>query len=111
MTITLLPDLRPTYVNEVLFQTPVVAIGHFVGGAIALMAGAFQVNSRLRSLFLNTHRWLGRTYVTGVFIGAICGFILALDSQGGLITQVGFGMLAAFWFTSTLFAFLLYPRM
>jgi uncharacterized membrane protein len=77
----------------------------FMGGAIALVAGAFQLNSRLRTSFIGVHRWLGRLYVFSVVIGAVAGFVLALHSFGGAIAQAGFGLLAVCWIGSTLNAF------
>lgn len=96
--------LGPPFIYERLAQMPLVVIGHLGGSAIALVTGALQVNARLRNRYLNLHRWLGRTYVIAVAIGGTSGFILATRSQGGLVTHIGFGAMAASWLFTTALA-------
>ncbi len=105
VAISLFSGIRTSFVREIFLETPVSAVSHFSGGGIALIVGAFQLNSRLRNGFLKAHRWLGRLYLAGVLIGGIYAFVLALYSSGGLVAHVGFGMLAICWIGSTLSAF------
>ena len=78
---------------------------HIAGGVGALLAGPWQFSEKLRARALNLHRWLGRFYLLEVALGSIAGFAMALVSEEGLATHLGFGMLAALWFLSGLQAF------
>jgi uncharacterized membrane protein len=105
ITMLFAPEFRPLFVRTLFEERPVAAFVHFMGGAIALVAGAFQLNSRLRTRFIGAHRWLGRLYVLAVLIGGVAAFALALHSFGGLIAHLGFGLLAVCWLGSTLNAY------
>ena len=104
-TILLAPELRPPFVRTLVAERPIAAIAHFMGGALALVAGTFQLNSRLRMRFIGAHRWLGRLYVLAVVGGGVAGFALALHASGGLTARTGFGLLAVCWSGSTLKAY------
>ncbi len=99
------PSLRVPFVEDLFANLPVAVSVHLAGGVIALVLGAFQVNSRLRSRFLSIHRWSGRMYVFAVLVGGVAGFVLALDSFGGLVTHFGFGLMAICWVGTTLNAY------
>jgi uncharacterized membrane protein len=100
-----LPEFRPSLVRTLIAERPVAAIAHFAGSALALAIGTFQLNSWLRSRFGGGHRWLGRLYVAGVMAGGISGFVLAVQSSGGTITQAGFALLAVCWLGCTFMAY------
>lgn len=104
-TMLLAPEFRPPYVRTLFAERPFAAFGHFLGGAAALVAGAFQLNSRLRTRFIGAHRWVGRLYVLAVAIGGVAAFALALHAFGGLTARAGFGLLAACWMGSTFIAY------
>ena len=93
--------LRPPFLQQRFFIMPGPAALHLAASAIALVAGALQHNSRIRSRFLNFHRWLGRTYVLAVFLGGSAALALAKVSQAGLPTHIGFGLLAVLWLGTT----------
>lgn len=78
---------------------------HITGGVVAMLIGPLQFVSRLRNRYLNLHRWLGRTYLIAVLIGGIGGMAMATISLGGLVTHVGFGMLAGLWLLTAGFAY------
>lgn len=99
------PAFRPEFLQNLFNTVPLLVAAHLAGGIFAILAGALQVNSRLRARFLPAHRWLGRVYVVAVVIGGIAGFTLALNSDGDLVGHFGFGMLAVCWLYSTLNAF------
>jgi uncharacterized membrane protein len=99
------PGLRPSLVEALLTERPVAAYAHFVGGAVALVAGAFQLNTWLRNRFLGIHRWLGRLYMSAVIGGGIAALALAPHSFGGPVANLGFGLLGVFWIFSTLGAY------
>jgi hypothetical protein len=67
---------------------------HIAGGIGALLAGPWQFSEKLRARALNLHRWLGRFYLLEVALGSIAGFAMALVSEQGLPTHLGFGILA-----------------
>ena len=83
---------------------------HIAGGMAALLSGPWQFSAKLRARALNLHRWLGRTYLLSVALGSIAGFAMALVSQHGLPTHLGFGILAIFWFYTGLQAYLMVRR-
>jgi len=78
---------------------------HIAGGMGALLAGPWQFSEKLRTQALNLHRWLGRFYLLEVALGSIAGFAMALVSEEGLATHLGFGMLAVLWFLTGLQAY------
>ena len=99
------PELRPAHIQQLFVQQTITAFAHFLGGAIALISGALQVNAWFRTRFISTHRWLGRLYVMAVVIGGIAGFVLALQSFGGWVANLGFGLLGVCWLACTLNAY------
>ena len=78
---------------------------HIGGGVIALAVGPFQFSRLLRTRFLPLHRALGYVYLATVAIGGVAAFRMALESQGGLPTHYGFGMLALLWLFCTAMAY------
>jgi uncharacterized membrane protein len=104
-TVLLVPELRPGFVHDLLEARPVAAFAHLMGGAIALAAGAFQLNNRLRTRFIEVHRWVGRSYVLAIAMGGAAGFALALQSSAGPVARAGFGLLALLWLASTFNAY------
>lgn len=105
IAVALVTTIRPPLVKELLAAWPWAATAHFIGGAVALVAGAFQVNSRLRARYLAAHRWTGRVYLLAVLAGGIAGFALALDSFAGPVARWGFGMLAVLWLGTSAMAY------
>lgn len=83
---------------------------HIAGGIGALLAGPWQFSRKLRSRALSLHRWLGRCYLLEVTLGSIAGFAMALVSEEGLPTHLGFGLLAVLWFFTGLQACLMVRR-
>jgi uncharacterized membrane protein len=78
---------------------------HIAGGIGALLAGPWQFSQKLRNRALNFHRWLGRFYLLEVALGSVAGLGMALVSQEGLPTHMGFGILAMLWFLTGLQAY------
>jgi uncharacterized membrane protein len=99
------PRFGAEFLSDRLATIPAAVAAHIAGGAIALFTGAFQVNARLRTRFLDLHRWFGRTYVVAVLAGSAGGFVMARRSEGGLATHVGFGLLAVLWLATTIAAY------
>jgi uncharacterized membrane protein len=93
--------MRPPFLQQRFLVMPLSAFAHLIASGIALAVGALQHNSHLRGRHLNLHRWLGRTYVIAVTMGGVAAFVLATESQAGLSTHVGFGLLAVLWVFAT----------
>jgi uncharacterized membrane protein len=74
---------------------------HFVLGPLALLLGPFQFLGTLRARYPRVHRSLGWTYGASVAVAGVAGLFLALDSYGGLVTHVGFALLAVIWLATT----------
>ena len=98
-------SLRTPFVQDLFTNLPLATTAHLAGGMIALVLGALQVSATLRNKYLDMHRWLGRIYVVAVVVGGIGGFVMALESTGGLVTHYGFGMMAVCWLGCTLNAY------
>lgn len=83
---------------------PVAFWLHVIGAAVALALGVAQFASGLRMKHPSVHRWTGRAYATAVLFGAPAGLILALNANGGFVTQSGFSLLALAWGITTFVA-------
>lgn len=79
--------------------------GHILLGGVALMIGWVQFSEKIRSRNLSLHRNLGKLYVIAAVISGICGFYIAFNATGGLITTLGFMSLAIVWIFTTLKAY------
>ena len=106
ITNLVVPSFRNSFIQNIFALSPSAISMHLFGGSIAMIVGAIQLNSKLRTRFISIHRWLGRIYVFAVSVGGIAGFILALSSFGGLTTHFGFGLMAVSWMGTTLIAYL-----
>lgn len=95
------PGMRAPFLRERFATVPLAAFLHLGGAGLALAIGPFQFNTRLRTRFLEIHRWMGRTYVICVLLGGTAALALATISQAGLPAHVGFGLLAGLWLFAT----------
>lgn len=102
----LLPSFGPPFVQQFRATTPLALYMHLGGGALAMGLGPWQFNDRIRQRALQVHRWTGRGYVVSVLIGGTGALALAPRSQQGLVTHVGFGLLALLWLGTTTRAYL-----
>lgn len=101
-----LPDFRPAFVVNIFQESPFAGLVHLLFGLIAMALGPFQFVSSIRLKKPKMHRLCGQLYVACVGLSAIAGFILAWRSFGGLVTHVGFALMATTWFYTTLMAFI-----
>jgi uncharacterized membrane protein len=99
------PRVSPPFLIALRRVVPWAVAAHLGGGLSALALGPWQFNSRLRARTIKVHRWLGRGYVVAVVVGGIGALALAPMSQEGLVTHVGFGLLAVLWLLSTVQAY------
>ena len=79
---------------------PLYAAFHVLGSGVALLIGGFQFLPKLRARRIQLHRWLGRTYLAAVLIGAVGGIVMAARADGGLAGQIGFFLLGVVWLVS-----------
>ena len=55
-------------------------IGHITGGMIAIVIGPFQFWKSLRDNYRHVHRFMGKTYMISILIGALSATYLAWNS-------------------------------
>ena len=68
------PTIRPPFIQNLFANFPEITSIHFIGGAIAIVTGAFQFSSALRRQHLSLHRLMGRFYVGAIMLSGIAGF-------------------------------------
>ncbi len=74
---------------------------HITGGLLAIFIGALQMIDGIRKVSISFHKGLGKIYVFTVFVSSISGLIIAQYAMGGIITEIGFSVLATVWFVCT----------
>lgn len=105
-----LPIARSPVIVARMRTVPLPVILHLIGGSLAIMLGALQLNRRIRRHHLAVHRWLGRCYCISVLVGGGAGLTLATMADGGLPASMGFGMLGVLWIGSTVTAYIFIRR-
>ena len=70
---------------------------HISFGGLALLCGWPQFSGKWRSRRIGMHRSIGKAYMICVFLSSIAGLYIALFADGGMITKIGFGLLALAW--------------
>lgn len=78
---------------------------HISFGGITLLTGWSQFSKRIRSGNMKLHRILGIIYMIAVILSGVAGFYLAIFATGGIVSIVGFGMLAVSWLLTTSIAY------
>jgi hypothetical protein len=78
---------------------------HITGGMVALLIGPWQFSQRLRQWNIRLHRWLGRTYLISIMLGAAGAVYLAITTTLGWGWGIALGTLAAAWLTTSGMAF------
>lgn len=83
-------------------------IGHISGGILALIIGPFQFSKTFRNKFMNTHRWLGRIYLTAILIGSLSATYMAWTTaiQVNFSWALAMQMLAFAWIVTASMAYL-----
>jgi hypothetical protein len=92
---TVHPDMKASYAAH-----PVRILVHVVCSAVALVVGPLQFFPALRAR-RRLHRTLGYAYALAVLGGGLSGFATAFIAFGGLVSGVGFGLLALVWLGAT----------
>jgi uncharacterized membrane protein len=106
LLVLLMPGFGPPFLVEYRAFARIALSAHLAGGLTALALGPWQLNRRLRDRAIGWHRRMGRAYAGAVLVGGVGALGLAPFSQQGLVTHLGFGMLAVLWLTATLQAYL-----
>ncbi len=101
-----LPGARNPFVASLFSEKTLRAFGHLVAGGSAIVAGAFQFSTRLRTRHAGTHRMLGRIYIVAVLVSGTSALLLAPSSTGGVPAHFGFGLMAVLWVTTAVVALL-----
>lgn len=100
------PGFGPPFMAARRVEIPLAVYAHLGGGLWALATGPWQLNQRLRRAAQGLHRWLGRSYVVGVIVGAAGALALAPRAETGAVARIGFAVLGLLWLGFTLLAFL-----
>lgn len=97
-----------SFKSEALLQDTlwnVAFYAHIILGAISLLLGWTQFNSRLRKNKLHLHRNIGKVYMIAVLLSGLGGLYISFFATGGMISTVGFGSLAVIWLAVTFLAY------
>lgn len=78
---------------------------HILFGIIAIFVGPSQFITSLKAKFPALHRSMGYLYFLSVVISSTMGLLIAQYAMGGIISTIGFSILAIFWLSSVLYAF------
>ena len=71
---------------------------HIFAAIFALVLGPFQFSARLRARHPRAHRLMGRLYLgVGVLVGGASGLYMAQFAFGGIVSRLGFSLLAIAW--------------
>ena len=76
-------------------------IPHLVGGGLAITTGLVQIWLGLTNRVGTLHHALGRLYATGVLIGSVGGFYMALTIPGSMPYAAGLFTLRVAWILTT----------
>ena len=79
---------------------------HLSAGMLALLIGPFQFIAAIRKKYVKVHRFMGKTYLICVLLGAIAAYYLAFTSQINIVYAGGLTSLATVWLTTGLMAFI-----
>lgn len=104
--VLLVPGIGAPFVADRRVDMPLALYAHLGGGLIAMAIGPFQLHAGLRRRWLGLHRFMGRTYVIAALASALAALGMARVSMEGIVTHLGFGLLALAWLFTTGMAWL-----
>lgn len=100
------PDMKASFLTH-----KVGIYAHVFASAVAISIGPFQLLASMRRRFVRLHRWMGRVYLgIGVLVGGLAGLYMATFAFGGIVSKLGFALLAVLWLYTGLRAFLAIRR-
>ncbi|MAM60892.1 DUF2306 domain-containing protein [Maritimibacter sp. UBA3975] len=82
--------------------TRIAFLAHVCAAPIALVTATFQLMPRLRARFPGVHRWSGQVYAIAILIAGLGALVMAPGANGGLVSTLGFGLLAVLWIGFTI---------
>lgn len=91
---TLNPDVYFPRQREVYQAHTLGLIVHIASMSVAALLGPFQFLRSYRNRYPRVHRVTGRAYLLGTLVGGLSGLSLAPYSASGLVSDVGFALLA-----------------
>jgi len=86
-------------------QAPAAFLFHALLGGIGLVAGALQLNSRLRLRSTRIHRAVGWVYLVAIWGASVSGIINAFYFDVPILARLIFIAVGAWWFLSTTLAY------
>jgi uncharacterized membrane protein len=89
------PPMYPPNLADSFRARPWGIYPHVFFGMIALALGPFQFRRGVVLHRRELHRTLGRIYVAAALVTGIAGLYMSAYSYGGMVTHIGFGLLAA----------------
>ncbi len=99
------PKQREVYENETLG-----ILIHIGGMMVAAVLGPFQFLRSFRDRHRAIHRAMGRVYLCGAVVGGLGGLYMAQYSASGIVSDVGFGLLAIVLLLTSAMAFMAIKR-
>lgn len=100
------PDVYFSEQREIYMTHTTFLLMHIIGAMLAILIGPFQFLRKIRTgRWLNLHRWLGRIYLLGILFGGMGGLYMAQFAYGGIVSILGFTILAIFWLVSGFMAY------
>ena len=87
------PDMKVSFLTH---KTGIYT--HIFASVVAMTLGPFQFLPGMRRRFVRLHRWMGRVYLgIGVLFGGLAGLYMATFAFGGMVSKLGFSLLAVLW--------------
>ena len=83
---------------------------HAFFGGVALALGAFQFHRGILARHRSRHRLMGKIYLIAALTSGAAGFYMSFYSFGGIVTHLGFGLLAVATLTTTSLAYIAIRR-
>lgn len=110
LTVVLGDRMFPAELADSFRSRPWGIFPHALFGGTALALGVFQFHRGLLQRHRGRHRLLGKIYLIGCLGTGVAGSYMSFFSYGGLITHLGFAVLAVGTLTTSLIAYLVIRR-
>lgn len=79
---------------------------HVLFGLMAITTGPWQFIRRLRRRYLRLHQVTGYVYAASIILSGCAGLVVAPFAMGGLVSAIGFSLLATCWLVSIIMSVL-----
>jgi len=91
-------EISSNYIYRLCFKS------HIFFGIVAIFVGPFQFLTNVKRTYLSLHRKMGYIYFISILISSVVGLGIAQYAMGGMISTVGFSILAIFWMSTVVLA-------